>query len=132
MLLIHAKGVDEPSVNRYILSSKTCLKRPLKKNKNIGFQLRLSINAGQKYCRCSKGSILKYFRPSFLSFHFPLRPLSSFKWPLQTGFTVLWQKSRPNSIPPIAVICKGLPYKIIWKLSCNPTLPEYIAGSLYF
>ena len=47
---------------------------------------RLSLNAGQKYCRmlqgehlmqvksiaeCSEGSILQYFRPS-LSYHFPL------------------------------------------------------------
>ena len=31
------------------LYSKTCLKRPLKKNTKIGFQDRLSLNAGQKY-----------------------------------------------------------------------------------
>ena len=36
---------------------------------NIGFQSRLSLNAGQKYC-----SILQYFRPS-LSYHLPLGPL---------------------------------------------------------
>ena len=41
--------------------SKTCLKR---------FLDRLSLNAGQKYCR----SILQYFRPS-LSYHLSLRPL---------------------------------------------------------
>ena len=40
----------------------------------IGFHYRLSLNAGQKYCRYSKGSILQYFWPS-LSYHFPLRPL---------------------------------------------------------
>ena len=31
--------------------SKTCLKRPLKKRPKIGFHERLSLNAGQKYCR---------------------------------------------------------------------------------
>ena len=34
--------------NKY---SKTCLRRPLKKKTKIGFQDRLSLNAGQKYCR---------------------------------------------------------------------------------
>ena len=36
--------------------SKTCLKRPLKKNTKISFQDWLSLNAGQKYC---SGSILQ-------------------------------------------------------------------------
>ena len=31
--------------------NKTCLKLPLKKKTKIGFQDRLSFNAGQKYCR---------------------------------------------------------------------------------
>ena len=31
--------------------SKTCLKQPLKRTPKIGFQYRLSLNAGQKYCR---------------------------------------------------------------------------------
>ena len=35
--------------------SKTCLKRPLKKKTKIGFQDRLSLNAGQKYCRMLQG-----------------------------------------------------------------------------
>ena len=35
--------------------SKTCLKGPLKENKKIGFQLRLSLNAGLKYCRMLQG-----------------------------------------------------------------------------
>ena len=33
----------------YIIYSKTCLKRPLKKNTKIGFQYRLTLNAGQEY-----------------------------------------------------------------------------------
>ena len=54
--------------------SKTCLKWPLKKKTKIGFQDRLSLNAGQKYCRMLSWSILQYFRPS-LSYHLTLRPL---------------------------------------------------------
>ena len=55
--------------------SKTCLKRKLKKETNIGFQERLSLNnAGQKYCRMFQESILQFFRPS-LSFYLSLRPL---------------------------------------------------------
>ena len=39
---------------------------------------------------CSKGSILQYFRPS-LSYHLSLRLfLSTFEWPLKTGFTVIY------------------------------------------
>ena len=38
-----------------MLYSKTCLKRPLKKKTKIVFQGRLSLNAGQKYCRLLKG-----------------------------------------------------------------------------
>ena len=53
--------------------SKTCLKRPLKKDQNK-FQDRLSLNVGQKYCRMLQESILQYFRPS-LSYHLSLRPL---------------------------------------------------------
>ena len=54
--------------------SKTCLKQPFKKKTKIGFQDRLPLNAGQKYCRMLSWSILKYFRPS-LSYHVSLRPL---------------------------------------------------------
>ena len=35
--------------------SKTCLKRPLKTKTKIGFQDRLSLNAGQMYCRMLQG-----------------------------------------------------------------------------
>ena len=68
--------------------SKTCLKRPLKKKTKIGFQYRVSLNAGQKYCRMLQESILHYFQPS-ISNHLSSRPfLSIFEWPLKTGLTV--------------------------------------------
>ena len=45
-----------------------------KRRTKIGFQDRLSLNAGLKYCRMLQESILQYFRPS-LSYHLSLRPL---------------------------------------------------------
>ena len=57
-----------------LLYSKTCLKQPLKKMTKIGFQHWLSLNAGQKYCRMLKESILQYFLPP-LRYHFSLRSL---------------------------------------------------------
>ena len=66
--------VGESSSWKLIKYRKTCLKRPLKMKTKIGFQDRLSLNAGQKYCRMLQESILQYFRPS-LSYHMPLRSL---------------------------------------------------------
>ena len=37
------------------LYSKTCVKQPLSKRPQIGFQDQLSLNAGQKYCRMLQG-----------------------------------------------------------------------------
>ena len=54
--------------------SKTCVKGPLSKRPKIGFQDHLSLNADQKYCRCSEGSILQYVRPS-LNYDLSLRSL---------------------------------------------------------
>ena len=56
----------------------------------MGFEGRVSLNAGQRYCRMfpgSPGSILQYFETS-LSYHLSLNPFSSFGWLLKTGFTV--------------------------------------------
>ena len=69
--------------------SKTCLKQPLKKNTKIGIQDRLSLNAGQKYCRMLQGehsAILSTFIK--LPFVIKICVLSILEWPLQTGFTV--------------------------------------------
>ena len=45
-----------------------------KRRPKICFQDRLSLNAGQKYCRMLQQSILQYFWPS-LTYHLSLRPL---------------------------------------------------------
>ena len=66
-------GPSEPSLLAYTVKP---LKRPLKKKTKIGFKDRLSLNAGQKYCRMLQESILQYFQPS-LSYHLLLRPLFS-------------------------------------------------------
>ena len=78
----------------YLLSheySKTCLKRPLQtKRPKIGFQDRLSLNAGQKYCRILQeehSAILSTFIK--LTFVIKIFDLSIFEWPLKAGFTVI-------------------------------------------
>ena len=70
--------------------SKTCLKRPLKKQTKIVFQDQLLLNAGQKYCRMFQeqhSAILSTFIK--LPFVIKIFVLSIFKWRLKTGFTVL-------------------------------------------
>ena len=72
-----------------IVYSKTCLKRPLKRKTNIGFLYRLSLNAGQKYCRMFQwehSAILSTFIK--LPFAIMIFVLSILEWPLTTGFTV--------------------------------------------
>ena len=77
--------------------SKTCLKGPLSKRHKIVFQDRLSLKAGQKYCRMLQGehsAILSTF--SKLPFVIKTFVLSIFEWPLKTGFTVFVEKLRVN------------------------------------
>ena len=71
--------------------SKTCLKRPLITKSKIGFKGRLSLNAGQKYCRMLQwvhSAILLTFIK--LPFIIKVFDLSIFEWPFKTGFTVLF------------------------------------------
>ena len=62
--------------------SKTCVKRPLLKRQNIGFQDQLSLNAGQEYCRI----LLTFIK---LPVVIKTIILSIFEWPFYTGFTVI-------------------------------------------
>ena len=43
------QSLGDPACVSYY--SKTCVKWPLSKRKEIGFQYQLSLNAGQTYCR---------------------------------------------------------------------------------
>ena len=70
--------------------SKICFKRPLKKKAKIGFQDRLSLNAGQKYCRMLQGEHSAILSPFIkLPFVIKICVLSTFEWPLKTGFIIL-------------------------------------------
>ena len=69
--------------------SKTCLKRPLKKRPRIGFQDRLSLNAGEKYCRMLQGehfAILSTFIK--LPFVIKIFVLSIFELPIKVCFSI--------------------------------------------
>ena len=70
--------------------SKTSVKWPLSKRPKIGFQDRLSLNAGQKYCRMlpleHSAILLTFIKLSFVIKTFVL---SIFEWPFYTDFTVV-------------------------------------------
>ena len=61
-----------------------------KRRPKIGFQDRLLLNAGQKFCRMLQGEhsaiLLTFIK---LQFVIKIFVLSIFEWPLKTGFTVL-------------------------------------------
>ena len=67
----------------HVVYSKICVKWPLSKRREIGFQDQLSLNAGQKYCR---SAILLTF--IMLAFDIKIFVLSIFELPFYTGFTV--------------------------------------------
>ena len=69
--------------------SKTCAKHPLSKRPKIGFQVQLSLNAGQIYCRMLQmehSAILLTFIK--LPIVIKIFVLSILEWPFYTGFTV--------------------------------------------
>ena len=73
----------------HCIYSNTCVKQPLSKRPKIGFQDRLLLNAGQKYCRMlplEHSAILLTFIK--LPFVLKIFVLSFFVWPFYTGFTV--------------------------------------------
>ena len=70
-------------------NSKTSVKRPLSRRPKIGFQVQLSLNAGQKYCRMLQvehSAILL----TFIKIRIVIKifVLSIFEWPFYTGFKV--------------------------------------------
>ena len=88
LLLLHVFTYSFVQSMVCMVYSKTCLKRPLKKETKIGFQDRLSLKAGQKYENAPRDhpAILSTFIK--LLFVFEIFVLSIFEWPLMTGFTV--------------------------------------------
>ena len=90
----HLMNCDVINTACIVIYSKTCLKRPLKENTKNWFSIPILLNAGQKYCRMLQlehSAILSTFIK--LPFSIKTFVLSSFKWPLKTGFTVLSQIS---------------------------------------
>ena len=69
-----------------VLYSKSCVKWPLSKRQKIGFQDKLSLNAGQKYCRMLSAILSTFIK---LPFVIKIFILSIFEWPFYTGFTVI-------------------------------------------
>ena len=72
------------------LFNKACLKWPLKITPKLGFQNRLSLSAGRKYCRVlplEHSAIL--LTCTKLPFSIKTLVMFIFKWPLKTGLTVL-------------------------------------------
>ena len=68
---------------------KTVLSRYSKRRPKIGFQHRLSLNAGQKYCRMLQGEHSAILS-TFIKLPFAIKTfvLSIFEWPFKTRFTV--------------------------------------------
>ena len=76
----------------HLYCNKACLKWPHKRRAKIGFQDRLLLNAGQKYCRMLQGehsAILSTFIK--LPFVIKIFVLSIFEWSLKTGSLCKYQ-----------------------------------------
>ena len=74
----------------FVFTVKPVLSRHSKRTPKIGFQYRVSLNAGQKYCRILQGEHSAMLS-TFIKQPFAIKivDLSTFEWPLKTGFTVL-------------------------------------------
>ena len=85
----------------HLLYSKPCLKPTLKKEIKIWGQDRLSVNAGQTYCRMLLEELsvilLTFIKLPFVIMIFEL---SILEWPLKTGLTVYNNRKRS------ALMCK--------------------------
>ena len=82
-------GINEKDVGGS-KNSKTCVKWPLSKRPKIGFQDKLSLDEGQKYCRMLQGeysAILSTFMK--LSFVIKIFVLSMFEWLFTQVYCIL-------------------------------------------
>ena len=69
-------------------------KAAISKKTKIGFQDRLSLHAGQKYCRMLQGEHSAILS-TFIKLPFAIKTfvLSILEWPLKTGSTVAFKSS---------------------------------------
>ena len=76
-------------IHNFVYTVKPDLSGHSKRRAKIGFQDRLLLNAGQKYCRMLQGEhsaiLLTFIKLQFVIKVF----LSIFDWPLKRGFTVM-------------------------------------------
>ena len=80
---LHNSSVELEHTVKPVLSSHS------KRRPKIGFQTRLSLNAGQKYCRMLQGEHSAILSTCIkLPFVFKTFVLSIFEWRLKTGFTI--------------------------------------------
>ena len=73
--------------------SKTCLKRPLKKNTKMFYKTDYHLMQVKSIAECSKRAFCNTSTFIKLPFVFDAFPLSIFEWPLKTGFAIypyLW------------------------------------------
>ena len=77
-----------PQLVMFVSTVKPVLSGHSKTTPKIGFQYRLSLNAGQKYGRMLRGEH-SAIHSTFIKLPFPIKTfvMSVFKWPLKTGFT---------------------------------------------
>ena len=86
------RSLVKHSTTEPLCSRKTCVKRPLLKRPKIGFQERLPLNAGQKYCRMLQGEHSAILSTCIkLPFVIKIFVLSIFEWPFYAGITVVWK-----------------------------------------
>ena len=93
-IIVHYKEHTSKCINDriYVILDKysnTCLKWSLSKRPQIGFEDKLWLNAGQKYCTMLRGqhsALLSTFIK--LSIVIKVFILSIFEWPFYTAFTI--------------------------------------------
>ena len=133
-----------------MLYSQTCVKRPLSKTPQIGFQDQPSLHEGQKYCIMLQGehsAILSTFIK--LPFDIESFVYSIFEWPFYTGFTVHYNAYMTSCVTfkvPISIAtlnCKKLienssfchkygKYFILWSEKCLFHLWLHQSWNIYF
>ena len=87
--MVNIVEISVLQMTHFVTNSKTCFQRPLKQKTKIGFQDRLSLNAGQKYSRMLGGEHSAILSTCIkLPFVIKIFVLSIFEWPLKTGITV--------------------------------------------
>ena len=112
-----------PQLSKTIYSQ-TCVKRPLSKRPQIGFQDQLSLNAGQKYCRMLQGE-----HPAMLStfiqlpFVIKVFVLSIFEWPFY------YAKCTPSNTPLLVLRVSFLIEQTKYSLNFSEKLPTITHNS---